>query len=462
MLKNVTATYSYAVDDFVRIMNSENIVIDGVKVVFDEGNRQLPSGDYIEAEGFDLTSCKNISFSDCSIKNSKSLYADSDHGSLICKNCICITVNGCFSSGGHNEIFNFIGCEKVKITNTIIDGGHGSAIATQGGKDITIDNCTSINVGASGYSLNSKKMRITNCIAKDWHYFNGITLGHPTEGFRVSDVVVSNCKMILSDNKDSNKKCALGGVIEGPVTIKDCQAEVSRICSFDGVYKSEDVSLYLDNNYFDLFEGDLFAETFRASGVLNLTISNNTFIGNANITGYIKKKAGVPASNWKITGNTFKNLKQVTIVPPSVKGNTSSGFFEFSNNTIENADVSILRYYYGKQELTNELIAIPQYSKRIIANNRITGLTGGSVKLFRADSSAGLETEFRGNYIDSDNILDVLDLNYSDDSNEESMISIQNNTFLKGADIKNAHLLVNFRNVKFDGNIKDGSFYNPR
>lgn len=408
MLKNVTATYSYAVDDFVRIMNSENIVIDGVKVVFDEGNRQLPSGDYIEAEGFDLTSCKDILFSDCSIKNSKSLYADSDHGSLICKNCICITVNGCFSSGGHNEIFNFIGCEKVKITNTIIDGGHGSAIATQGGKDITIDNCTSIDVGASGYSLNSKKMRITNCIAKD------------------------------------------------------CQAKVSRICSFDGVYKSEDVSLYLDNNYFDLFEGDLFAETFRASGVLNLTISNNTFIGNANITGYIKKKARVPASNWIITGNTFKNLRQVTIVSPGVKENTSSGFFEFSNNTIKNADVSTLRYYYGKQELTNELIAIPQYSKRIIANNRITGLTGGGVKLFRADTSAGLETEFSGNYIDSDNILDVLDLNYSYKRNDGSMISIQNNTFLKDANIKNAHALVNFRNVKFDGNVRDGSAYNPR
>jgi hypothetical protein len=36
------------------------------------------------------------------------------------------------------------------------------------------------------------------------------------------------------------------------------------------------------------------------------------------------------------------------------------------------------------------------------------------------------------------------------------------NIFLKGADIKNAHLLVSCRNVKFDGNVKDGSVYNIR
>lgn len=434
-LKNITATYTNAMDDFVRITNSNNIEIEKVKIVFDEGNRQKPNGDYIEAEGFDLTNCKNVRFSKCSIYNAKSHYADSEHGSLTCKNCRDITVDRCFSSGGHNEMFNFINCFSLWVKNTTVKGGHGSAIATQGGENIVIDHCTSIDVLASGFSLNSKNMRITNCIAKDWHEFNGITIGHPADGARTSDVVVSNCKLLLSDIRDSHKKCAFGGVVDGTVVISNCQTRTSRICSFDGVYRGQDVSLTFDNNYFNCFEGDTFAETFRASGILDLVVSHNTFVGNANITGFIKKIEGGQPSNWRINSNRFKKLKNVAIIPPGVKDNTSEGVFEFSNNVIENIDVTTIRYYSGRETTTNELIAIPRYARRIIYGNQIKKVKGSEIVLFKSSASEGLETLFEENLINSANVKDVLDLNTSQ-IREDAKIKIKNNKLLKGARIK--------------------------
>lgn len=435
-LKNITATYTNAMDDFVRITNSNNIEIEKVKIVFDEGNRQKPNGDYIEAEGFDLTNCKNVRFSKCSIYNAKSHYADSEHGSLTCKNCRDIIVDDCFSSGGHNEIFNFINCFNLLVKNSTVKRGRGSAIATQGGENIDIDHCTSIDVLASGFSFNSKNVRITNCIAKDWHEFNGITLGHPADGARASDVVVSNCKLLLSDIRDSHKKCAFGGVVDGTVVISNCQTRTSRICSFDGVYRGQEVSLTFDNNYFNCFEGDTFAETFRASGILDLVVSHNTFVGNANITGFIKKIEGSQPSNWRINGNTFKKLKNVAVLPPGVKDNTSDGVFEFCDNVIESADVSTLRYFSGKQMFTDELIAVPQYAKRVISKNLVKGLKGGKVKLFRARTNAGMETEFTGNYINSRGIKEVLIFDKMHNEGVGSKLVVRENTLLKGAELK--------------------------
>ena len=434
-IQNVNAAYSYAVDDFLKVYQSKNIIIEGVKVVFDSDHRQLANGDYIEAEGFDLTRCQNVSIERCSIVNSKSHYADSEHGSLACKECNNVTVNGCYSSGGHNEIFNFIRCKNVAITNTEVEDGHGSAIATQGGEGFVIENCKALNVLASGFSLNSKRIRISNCIAKDWHEFNGITLGHPADGARASDVVVSNCKLLLSDNRDSHKKCAFGGVVDGTVVISNCQTRTGRICSFDGVYRGQDVSLTFDNNYFNCFEGDTFAETFRASGILDLAVSHNTFIGNANITGFIKKKEGGQPSNWRINSNRFKKLKNVAIIPPGVKDNTSEGVFEFSNNVIENIDVTTIRYYSGRESTTNELIAIPGYARRIIYGNQIKKVKGSEIVLFKSSASEGLETLFEENLINSANVKDVLDLSTSQ-IREDAQIKIKNNKLLKGARIK--------------------------
>lgn len=312
-MENVSAFYTFANDDFVRISNSENIFIKGVRVVFDEGNRQRPDGRYIEAEGFDLIGCGNISLINCSIINSKSQYADSEHGSLICKECHNVSVDGCFSSGGHNEVFNFISCEDVVIKNTIVRGGSGSAISTAGGENFIIDNCKSYNVGSSAFSFNSRKMTITNCLAKDWKIFNGITLGHSEDNLRVGDVVVDNCKMILSDNVNSHRKCALGGVIEGKVIVKNCDFKTSRICSFDGLPNSEKVSLSLDNNKIKLFKGDTTANYFRASNIFYLNVSGNTFDGNADISllGYSSGdlRAGVRKLN--ISNNTFKRGAEI-------------------------------------------------------------------------------------------------------------------------------------------------------
>lgn len=308
VIKNVSAKYSFAVDDFVRIKNSQNIVVDAVKVEFDEGNKQLPNGVYIEAEGFDLTNCENVSFVNSSIINSKSHYIDSNHGSLICKNCSNIVLDGCFSSGGHNETFNFIGCEKVTIKNTLIEGGCGSAIATQGGEDFTIDNCKSYNVGASGFSFNSRKIRIKNCIAKDWHVFNGITLGHPADNMQADDIIVTDCEMILTNNIDSHRKCALGGVIDGHVVVVNCKMKISRLCSFDGNRNSKAVSLTFVNNDIVFFAGDSFANFFRASNIYNLEISENTFTGNAVIPllGFSVKDLQAGTRKMIIRNNVFK------------------------------------------------------------------------------------------------------------------------------------------------------------
>lgn len=396
---NINATYTYAIDDFFRIENSKNVYIKGVKVVFDKGNKQFPSGKYIEAEGFDLNNCENISFSNCSIYNSKSQYADSGHGSLVCKNSKGITVDGCFSSGGHNEVFCFINCENVTVRNTKVDGGDGSAISTQGGKRFIIDHCESYNVGASAFSFNSREMRITNCIAKDWHRFNGITLGHSASKLRVNDVHLSNCRIILSTKNDSQKKCAFGGVINGSVNINNCRSKTSRICNFDAVFESEIVSLTLDKNYFEVFEGDAFSEIFRTSDVLNLTVINNTFDGNACINGYIREYDGVPASNWIIRGNVFKHLKQAPVIHPNVKKNTSNGTFVFSDNVIERTDASILRYYYLEEKSTVDFISLPHYSHRIVSNNKIRKLKG-NVRLFGTEQSDGVETVFTGNSLD--------------------------------------------------------------
>ena len=57
-------------------------------------------------------------------------------------------------------------------------------------------------------------------------------------------------------------------------------------------------------------------------------------MGNANITGYIQESEDMPASNWKISGNIFKKLKRVAILPPGVIDNSSKGVFEFSSNVI--------------------------------------------------------------------------------------------------------------------------------
>lgn len=452
-IQNLIATFTYAVDDFLKITNSQNIKINKVKVVFDEGNRQFPDGNFIEAEGLDITNCQNITFKNCSIYNSKSAYADSDHGSLICKYSRDIKVEGCFSSGGQNEIFNFIKCEKVRIENTTVDGGAGSAIATQGGEDFIINKCKSYNVTASGYSLNSKKMRIQNSIAKDWKYFNGITLGHPQDGLQVSDIVVSNCIIILSTNVNSYRKYALGGFLDGNVIIRNCDIRTSNICSFYGMYHSEDMPLIIEKNIFNIFEGDSYVEVFRANDVNNLYILNNTFIGGANISGAINKKNGPPFSKWIITGNIFKDLNQAVIISPVVKRNVAKGTFVFSNNIIESSEMTNLRYNLGGPKYTNELVAIPKYSKRIIANNKIRNLSGDNVILFKSESLEGIETIFDNNYISADNILDVLDLDYSCTVEDGSKVTVTNNTFLKGATIKNANELINCGNVRFEGNV---------
>ena len=315
ILKNINASYSFATDDFVRVTNSENIDISGVKVVFDEGNRQLSNGAYIEAEGFDLTNCHNVSFKKCSIINSKSHYADSKHGSLICKGCKNVKVLDCYSSGGHNEIFSFIDCYKVIINNTVVRGGSGSAISTQGGEDFMINNCKSYNVGASGFSFNSKKMQITNCIAKDWHIFNGITIGHPTDNMRVSDVFVSSCKMILKKNENTQRKCALGGVIEGQVVIKECKIKTNRLCSFDGVNHSEQTKLVLDGNDIDICNGDFTANYFRASDIYNLEIIGNVFNGNVDISllGFCSKDILDGGKKMSICDNVFKKGASINI-----------------------------------------------------------------------------------------------------------------------------------------------------
>lgn len=411
ILSNIKADFTFAEDDFIRICDSENIYIDNVSVVFDKDNKQFKSGVYIEAEGFDISNCSNVHFEKCSISNSKSHYADSKHGSLICKNSNNITVNACYSTGGHNEILNFIDCHNVTITNTVVEGGDGSAIATQGGNGFVIDHCKSYNVGASAYSFNSREVRITNCLAKDWHRFNGITLGHSDSNLRASGIVASNCRIILSRKNDSQKKCAFGGVINGSVNINNCRSKTSRICNFDAVFESEIVSLTLDNNYFEVFEGDAFSEIFRTSDVLNLTVINNTFDGNACINGYIREYDGVPASNWIIRGNVFKHLKQAPVIHPNVKKNTSNGTFDFSDNVIERTDASILRYYYLEEKSTVDFISLPHYSHRIVSNNKIRKLKG-NVRLFGTEQSDGIETVFTGNSLDGKGVDLENNLNY--------------------------------------------------
>lgn len=129
IIKNINAIYTFATDDFVKISNSKNIDIENVKVTFDKGNRQLPNGNWIYTEGFDLTNCRNVSFTNCTIINAKSRNVDSEHGSLTCKNCSDVTVDRCYSSGGYNEVFLFWYSSNNKVANTVINGGNGSGIS---------------------------------------------------------------------------------------------------------------------------------------------------------------------------------------------------------------------------------------------------------------------------------------------------------------------------------------------
>ena len=158
-------------------------------------------------------------------------------------------------------------------------------------------------------------------------------------------------------------------------------------------------------------------------------------MGNDRITGFIKKKEGDQPSNWRINSNRFKKLKNVAIIPPGVKDNTSEGVFEFSNNVIENIDVTTIRYYSGRESTTNELIAIPGYARRIIYGNQIKKVKGSEIVLFKSSASEGLETLFEENLINSANVKDVLDLSTSQ-IREDAQIKIKNNKLLKGARIK--------------------------
>lgn len=361
-IKNVNATYTFAVDDFIKITNSKNIEAENVNVTFDKDNRRLPNGEWIFTEGFDLTDCQNISFKKCTIHNAKSRNVDSQHGSLACKNCSDISVDGCSSSGGYNEVFFFTYSNNVTIKNTVINGGNGSGITLVGGENFVIDKCKSIDVGASGFSLNAKKIRVTNSIIKNWHSYGGITLGHSPEYARMADVEVANCTIENDSGKDHPDPIwAFGGVSEGVIKIHDCKMKTPRICTFDFIYKDGPVKLDLKNNYINVIKAEGPATTmecFRASGNYDLVIENNTFVGGAGITGYVRPTDKQPASNWVIKGNTFKNLGQMPIITPGTKDNISSGTFEFSNNKIE------------KLESIEKLINTPHYGKVVIEGKK--------------------------------------------------------------------------------------------
>lgn len=361
-IKNINASYTFATDDFIKISNSKNIDIENVKVTFDKGNRQLPNGEWIYTEGFDLTDCRNVSFTDCTILNAKSRNVDSEHGSLICKNCSEVTVDGCYSSGGFNEVFLFMYSSNVKIVNTVINGGNGSGITLVGGSNFTIDRCKSINVGASGFSLNAKKIRVTNCIIKNWHAYGGITMGHIADYTRAAEVKISNCTIVNDSGKDHPDPIwAFGGVSEGEISIHDCKMKTPRICTFDFIYKDKPVKLDLRKNYIYVIKAEGPATTiecFRASGNYDLVIENNTFVGGAGITGYVRPMDKQPASNWVIKGNTFKKLGQMPIITLGTKDNISSGSFEFTNNTID------------KSRTIDQLINVPHYGRVVIEGNK--------------------------------------------------------------------------------------------
>ena len=361
-IKNIIATYSFAVDDFVKISDSKDIEIENVKVMFDKGNRIRAIGEWIFTEGFDLTDCENVSFKKCAINNAKSRNVDSLHGSLACKNCNSIIVDGCTSSGGYNEVFFFKFSNNVTIKNTIINGGNGSGITLVGGENFVIDNCKSIDVGASGFSLNAKKILVNNCLVKNWHSYGGITMGHSPEYARTADVEVSNCIIENDSGKDHPDAIwAFGGVSEGVIRIHDCKMKTPRICTFDFIYKDGPVKLDLRNNYINVIKAEGPAATiecFRASGNYNLVIENNTFIGGAGITGYVRPSGKQPASNWIIKGNTFKKLGEMPIITPRTKENVSNGKFEFTNNVIE------------KSRSVDDLLNIPRYEKIIVHGNK--------------------------------------------------------------------------------------------
>ena len=360
-IKNVNAAYTFAVDDFIKISNSKNIEVENVKVTFDKGNRRLPSGEWIFTEGFDLTDCQNISFKKCVILNAKSRNVDSQHGSLMCKNCNNITVDGCSSSGGYNEVFFFMYSNNVTIKNTTINGGNGSGITLVGGEGFVIDKCKLINVGASGFSLNAKKIRVTNCLIKNWHSYGGITMGHSPEYARTADVEVSNCTIVNDSGKDHPDPIwAFGGVSEGVIKIHDCKMKTPRICTFDFIYKDGPVKLELRNNYIKVIKAEGPATTiecFRASGNYDLVIENNTFVGGAGITGFVRPSDNQPTSNWKIKGNTFKKMGRMPIITPGTKDNISKGTFVFTNNKIE------------KSESIDKLISVPHYGTVVVDGN---------------------------------------------------------------------------------------------
>ncbi len=361
-IKNINATYTFATDDFIKILNSKHIDIENVKVTFDKGNRQLPNGEWIYTEGFDLTDCKNVSFKKCTIHNAKSRNVDSQHGSLACKNCSDIIVNSCYSSGGYNEVFFFVNCNHVRIENSVAKGGNGSGIDLIGGADFIIDKCKSINVGASGFSLNAKKIRVTNCIIKNWQAYGGITMGHIAEFTRAADVEISNCSIVNDSGKDHPDPIwAFGGVSEGEIIIHDCKIKAPRICTFDFIYNDKPVKLELRDNIINVIKAEGLSNTiecFRASGNYDLVIENNTFIGGAGITGHVQPSDGQPISNWIIKGNTFKKIDQMPIINPGIKDNFSKGTFEFSNNLIE------------KSGPIDELINVPKYGKVVVEGNK--------------------------------------------------------------------------------------------
>lgn len=362
-IKNINADYTFAVDDFVKITNSKNIDVENVKVTFDKGNRRLSDGgDWIYTEGFDLIDCSNVSFKECVILNAKSRNVDSEHGSLTCKNCYDISVDGCSSSGGYNEAFLFMDCNNVTIKNTIISGGNGSGITLIGGENFVIDECKSINVGASGFSLNAKKIRVTNCLIKNWQAYGGVTLGHSLEVTRTADVEVSNCTIVNDSGKGHPDPIwAFGGVSEGVIKIHDCKIKSPRICTFDFIYNGEPLKLDLRNNYINVIKAEGLAATiecFRASGNYDLLVENNTFVGGVGITGYVRPSDNQPVSNWRIKGNTFKRLGKMPIITPRTKENISMGLFEFSDNVIETL------------ESVHNLIVVPHYRKVVVDGNK--------------------------------------------------------------------------------------------
>lgn len=149
---------------------------------------------------------------------------DSTHLHIIDNNIIGSEGDGIYVGGTSSHIL-IKGCYVDFSGNNYTDGWSGIACGASVTNPnilpeyVTCEGCTVIGGIATMYSFNANNSILTNCIGRNNTNLGGIALGHPGDGARIHNTIVSNCIIERDNTNHSNKKAAICPFIDGPVLI---------------------------------------------------------------------------------------------------------------------------------------------------------------------------------------------------------------------------------------------------